>query len=275
MRGSLGRSTAGLPSFILCCISCFDLAWRYSSLSFICLIFLSSAPVSAGGGDVPSARKRPPPNTPLSPMALNIFAKSFAAFRSMSLISSFRSRTSSRIASLNSSSISSAICATSSRVSSASCVLPRPSNAWALRKSAFSSSCLSLSAASAARMAVCHWSIFSAALALLFRQARCIVLSSLFSFCRCGSARKFFSISSPWQYRVSAPSQFSFTNASLPSVLICWPKSRTPWISRLSRTCLRSGASPSMPPGMQSASTTILSIRSSSTSSSACHPATP
>mmetsp|Transcript_74617 Transcript_74617/g.218581 ORF Transcript_74617/g.218581 Transcript_74617/m.218581 type:complete len:296 (-) Transcript_74617:436-1323(-) len=275
MSGSLLCSTTGLPSLSRCCMSCFAFAARYSSLSRIALSFRSSAPVSAGGGELPSARKRPPVKTSLSPMALNIFAKSLAAFRSTSLISSLRSLTSSRIASLNSSSMSFAICSTSSSTSSASSVLPRPSRACAFRKRAFSSSCFSLSEASAARRAVCHWSIFSAALALLFRQARCITFSSLFSLCRCGSALKFLSISSPWQYRVSAPSQFSFMKASLPSDLICWPKSSTPWISLLSRTCLRSGASPSMPPGMQSASTTILSMRSSSTSSSACQPATP
>mmetsp|Transcript_67320 Transcript_67320/g.217367 ORF Transcript_67320/g.217367 Transcript_67320/m.217367 type:complete len:242 (-) Transcript_67320:490-1215(-) len=239
------------------------------------LIFRSCSPVRAGGGEEPSARKRPSPKTALSPIALNILAKSLAARRLMSLISCLRSRTSSRICSLNSSSMSSAICSTSSRASSASSVRPRHSSAWALRKSAFSSSCLSLSAASAARSAFCHWSIFSAALALLLRQARCICFSSLFSFARWGSAAKFLSISSPWQYRVNAPSQFSFAKASLPSDLICWPKSSTPWISRRSRTCFLSGASPSMPPGMQSASTTILSMRSSSTSSSACQPATP
>mmetsp|Transcript_24061 Transcript_24061/g.63446 ORF Transcript_24061/g.63446 Transcript_24061/m.63446 type:complete len:276 (+) Transcript_24061:414-1241(+) len=275
MSGSLGTSITGLPSLSRCCMSCFALALRYSCLSVIAFSFRSSSPVSAGGGEVPSARKRPAWKTSLSPIALNILAKSLAALRSTSAISALRSRTSSRMASLNSSSMSLAICSTSSSVSKASWVLPRPSSACAFRKRAFSSSCFSLSDASAARMAVCHWSIFSAALALLFRQARCITFSSLFSFCRCGSARKFFSISSPWQYRVSAPSQFSFMKASLPSDLICWPKSRTPWISLLSRTCLRSGASPSMPPGMQSASTTILSMRSSSTSSSACHPATP
>mmetsp|Transcript_47866 Transcript_47866/g.147607 ORF Transcript_47866/g.147607 Transcript_47866/m.147607 type:complete len:209 (+) Transcript_47866:790-1416(+) len=208
-------------------------------------------------------------------MALNILAKSLAALRLTSLISCFRSLTSSRIASLNSSSMSSAICSTSAKHSSASSVLPKHSKACALRNNAFSSSCLSLSAASAARSAFCHWSIFRAAFALLLRQARCICFSSLFSFWRWGSAAKFLSISSPWQYRVNAPSQFSFANASLPSDLICCPKSNTPWISRLSRTCFLSGASPSMPPGMQSASTTILSIRSSSTSSSACQPATP
>mmetsp|Transcript_21640 Transcript_21640/g.44915 ORF Transcript_21640/g.44915 Transcript_21640/m.44915 type:complete len:285 (+) Transcript_21640:539-1393(+) len=275
MSGSFGGSTIGRPSFLRCSISCLCLASKYSCLSFIDFIFRSCSPVRAGGGEVPSARKRPSAKTFLSPMALNILAKSLAARRSMSLISCLRSFTSSRIASLNSSSMSSAICSTSSRTSSASSVLPRHSRACAFRKSAFSSSCLSRSAASAARSAFCHWSIFKAAFALLLRHARCIVFSSLFSFLRCGSAAKFFSISSPWQYLVSAPSQFSFAKASLPSDLICCPKSSTPWISRLSSTCFLSGASPSMPPGMQSASTTILSMRSSSTSSSACHPATP
>mmetsp|Transcript_10568 Transcript_10568/g.29341 ORF Transcript_10568/g.29341 Transcript_10568/m.29341 type:complete len:222 (-) Transcript_10568:589-1254(-) len=221
MSGSWGGSIKGFPSFLRCSTSCFAFASKYSCLSFILLSFRSCSPVSAGGGDVPSARKRPSAKTFLSPMALNIFAKSLAALRSMSLISCLRSRTSSRIASLNSSSISSAICSTSSNASRASSVLPRPSSACALRKSAFSSSCLSLSAASAARSAFCHWSIFRAAFALLLRHARCICFNSLFSFSRWGSARKFFSISSPWQYRVNAPSQFSFAKASLPSDLIC------------------------------------------------------
>mmetsp|Transcript_95514 Transcript_95514/g.269980 ORF Transcript_95514/g.269980 Transcript_95514/m.269980 type:complete len:222 (-) Transcript_95514:607-1272(-) len=221
MSGSFGGSTRGRPSFFRCCISYLALASKYSCLSFICFSFRSWSPVSAGGGEVPSARKRPSPKTFLSPMLLNILAKSLAARRSMSLISWRLSRTSSRMASRNSSSMSWAICSTSSRHSSASSVRPRDSSACALRKSAFSSSCLSRSAASAARRAVCHWSICSAALALLLRQARCIIFSSLFSFCRWGSAAKFLSISSPWQYRVRAPSQFSFANASLPSDLIC------------------------------------------------------
>mmetsp|Transcript_57269 Transcript_57269/g.153323 ORF Transcript_57269/g.153323 Transcript_57269/m.153323 type:complete len:200 (-) Transcript_57269:664-1263(-) len=199
MSGSLGGSMRGRPAFLLCSISCFCFCSKYSCLSFITFILCSWAPVRAGGGEVPSARKRPSPKTFLSPMALNIFLKSLAARRLMSLISRLRSRTSSRMASLNSSSMSSAICSTSSRHSSASSVLPRFSRACAFRKSAFSSSCLSLSASSAARSAVCHWSICRAAFALLFRQARCIVFSSLFSFRRWGSAAKFFSISSPWQ----------------------------------------------------------------------------
>mmetsp|Transcript_5657 Transcript_5657/g.12853 ORF Transcript_5657/g.12853 Transcript_5657/m.12853 type:complete len:200 (+) Transcript_5657:416-1015(+) len=199
MSGSFGGSTSGFPSFFLCSASCLALASKYSCLSFISFSFLSWEPVSAGGGEVPSARKRPSPKTCLLPIALNILAKSLAARRSMSLISSLRSRTSSRMASLNSSSMSSAICSTSSRVSRASCVLPRHSNACAFRKSAFSSSCLSRNADSAARKAFCHWSILRAALALLLRHARCICFSSLFSLDRWGSAAKFFSISSPWQ----------------------------------------------------------------------------
>mmetsp|Transcript_24646 Transcript_24646/g.57219 ORF Transcript_24646/g.57219 Transcript_24646/m.57219 type:complete len:231 (-) Transcript_24646:567-1259(-) len=221
MSGSFGGSIRGFPSFLRCSISYFALASRYSSLSFMRFIFLSCSPVSAGGGEVPSARKRPSPKTFLSPIALNILEKSLAALWSMSLISCFLSRTSSRIASLNSSSMSSAICSTSSNTSKASSVRPKHSSACALRKSAFSSSCFNLSAASAARRAFCHWSIFNAALALLLRQARCICFNSVFSFSRCGSARKFFNISSPWQYLVRAPSQFSFAKASLPSALIC------------------------------------------------------
>mmetsp|Transcript_80289 Transcript_80289/g.239105 ORF Transcript_80289/g.239105 Transcript_80289/m.239105 type:complete len:200 (+) Transcript_80289:501-1100(+) len=199
MSGSCGGSTRGRPSFLRCSSSWRILASKYSCRSCIFFSLRSWSPVSAGGGEVPSARKRPSPKTFLSPMALNIRAKSLAARRSMSRISCRRSRTSSRIASLNSSSMSSAICSTSSRAARASSVLPRPSSAWAFRKSAFSSSCLSFSAASAARRAFCHWSIFRAALALLLRQARCICFSSLFSFARWGSAAKFFSISSPWQ----------------------------------------------------------------------------
>mmetsp|Transcript_19600 Transcript_19600/g.42838 ORF Transcript_19600/g.42838 Transcript_19600/m.42838 type:complete len:203 (+) Transcript_19600:413-1021(+) len=187
MAGLFGVGTSGslisnsfLPSFLLCSASCFALPSNHSCLALRDLIFLSSAPVNAGGGEVPSARKRPPLKTFLSPMALNILRKLCAARRSMSFTAACLSRTSVRIDSRRSWSISSAMFSISSSASVASSVRARPSNAKAFLKSALTSSCLILRASSEALRALCHWSIFKAALALLLRQARCMSLRSLF-----------------------------------------------------------------------------------------------
>mmetsp|Transcript_103118 Transcript_103118/g.269235 ORF Transcript_103118/g.269235 Transcript_103118/m.269235 type:complete len:244 (+) Transcript_103118:649-1380(+) len=112
------------------------------------------------------------------------------------------------------------------RASSASLNLPMPFSARTFLNQALWSFGSRSIAASAASSAVCHFSNFSAAWALFFRQAMWCSLYHLLSFLRCFPTVNFFIMSSPWPYMKRASSYRPSLNFSLPRRLASWPYSR-------------------------------------------------